>query len=353
MKMKNAKNIFITGATGLIGGQILQRLQQDSRPLRLIALIRAENDELAGKRLGQRLAVSDDRLGPKISIARGDLCRPDLGLSPETHQDLRKNCDTVIHVAGETAFNNTEICQKVNIDGSKHLIDEIRTWDRSPRIFYISTASVCTAPTSSELTEDHPFDGYENGYVRSKRQAEILFRQSGLDIVILRPSIVLSRGLTNKSFARMILWIIPALQKLRTIPFRAGDRLDIVPVDFVAECIAEILDRKLGFDCYHLTAGEKNAVTCGQIARLVDPQVPFVAPDQWLDRKRKDHAHRRLMKAVDHYLPFIQADVVYSNRRLQTELLDRMPPCPPFTDYYRDLLPLIRSNRIDKTVTDD
>ncbi len=338
--MATVRTIFVTGATGLIGGQIVWRLGEAG--YRVVSLVRGKDEEEARLRLVKRLSLYEGRRGENISAVSGDLCREGLGLSESSRAVLREGCDTIIHAAGETSFTDTEGCEAVNIGGSARLIEEVKTWSRPPRVFFVSTASVCSAPTGTELTEDLPFGGHENGYVRSKRRAEELFRESGLETVILRPSIVLSRGLTDKDFARMILWVIPALQRLGVVPFDGGSRMDIVPVDFVADCTAGLLETPAGFDCYHLSAGKECAVTCGEIARMIDDTVPFISREKWQDLERHHRSYRRLMKAVNHYLPFIQADVVYSRDRLRTELGGRMPACPRFTEYCRDFLPLIR-----------
>jgi nucleoside-diphosphate-sugar epimerase len=334
------RTIFVTGATGLIGGQIAWRLGEAGH--RVISLVRGKDEEEARSRLSKRLSLHGSRTGENISAVSGDLCREGLGLSEASRAVLREGCDTIIHSAGETSFTNTEGCEAVNIGGSSRLIAEAKTWTRSPEVFFVSTASVCSEPTGTELTEDLPFGGHENGYVRSKRRAEELFRESGLKVIILRPSIVLSRGLTDKDFARMILWVIPALQRLGVVPFDGNSRMDIVPVDFVAACTVRLLEKPLSFDCYHLSAGTECAVTCGEVARAVDHTVPFISREKWEDLERQNRSYRRLMKAVNHYLPFIQANVVYSRHRLETELAGQLPSCPRFIDYCRDLLQLTR-----------
>ena len=47
------------------------------------------------------------------------------------------------------------------------------------------------------------------------------------------------------------------------------------------------------------------------------------------------------MEAIEHYLPFIESDVVYINARLREELASDVPECPRFTHYCQGFINLI------------
>jgi nucleoside-diphosphate-sugar epimerase len=197
-----------------------------------------------------------------------------------------------------------------------------------------------------ELTEDAPFAGHENGYTRSKRQAEGVFLESGLDAVIVRPSIVLSRGIRDRSFARNILWVIPAIIEVGEAAVNRRAHLDIVSVQYVAEALRRLIDKpSLSCRCYNISAGRRASVTIEDFHRSISESNPkakkvkFIGSDQKAPKRPlKKAAHRRLAAAIAYYLPFMNADVMYSNACLLNELGDWTPDCPPATLYIHELM---------------
>ena len=123
---------------------------------------------------------------------------------------------------------------------------------------FVSTASVVTAPSGC-ITEEAPFAGHENPYTQSKREAEAIALASGLDIVIVRPSIVLSRGVDDRAMARSILWAMPIMIEVGEVPIDPHARVDLVPVDFVADAILHLAQKpQLAHRLYHVSAGSRS-----------------------------------------------------------------------------------------------
>ena len=97
------------------------------------------------------------------------------------------------------------------------------------RIVFVSTASVTTAPERTAITEEAPYAGHANTYSRSKREAEQLLMASGLDPVIVRPSIVLSRGIHDRQDLCGVMAIVvddhdaPGFAAKMESPFHTGE----------------------------------------------------------------------------------------------------------------------------------
>ena len=82
----------------------------------------------------------------------------------------------------------------------------------------MSTASNIGEVVGRSVTEDEgcrPENRHFHEYTQSKAVAEALLRESGLPVLTLMPSIVLSAGLPDPPFARQILWFVPATRLLR------------------------------------------------------------------------------------------------------------------------------------------
>jgi nucleoside-diphosphate-sugar epimerase len=145
--------------------------------------------------------------------------------------------------------------------------------------------------------------------------------------------------------ARSMLWVIPALIELGSAPVEEDSRLDIIPVDYAADAIERILRAPaLKQRCYHVSAGGQSAVTCGEFQEAVsrvDPRARSISLSAGLRKKESeasDMLRRRLEESISHYVPFMSADVVYSDARLRDEIGRDLPECPKVTEYVHTLL---------------
>ena len=328
---------LVTGATGMIGGEICSLLLSEGRPV--LAAVNASSLAEARSRLNTRLRLSRPAARPAgraPEILLGDIRRPDWGAG------LARPAG-IIHCAANTSFTDEEGCWSTNVGGMESVLRLAKRFRDAPRILHLSTASVVTAPTNSTLREEEAFAGFRNAYTRSKREAERRLRASGLAAVILRPSIVLSRGIQDRAMARSILWSLWAVVRLGQAPLRPSSRLDIVPVDYVAAAAVRLaLARKPRERCYHVSAGPESSRSVAELLERASEVFPLASHVAFQSRSSKGNAARRpsrLERALAHYLPFINANLVYSSERLRAEF--GFPACAPATSYVPDLLRLI------------
>ncbi len=348
---KSEKVALVTGATGLLGGEIAAALVRRGWSVRAIA--RAGSGQEAARRLRARLNDSGGASlmdTPQMSALAGDVTTEGFGLPLNSQIDV----DTIVHCAGETSFKDAGRCWNTNVGAAQRLIEFVRRIEfvrktaRRPKVFFVSTASVCLGPKRSEVAEDAGFNGYENGYTRSKRHAERLIVESGLDVVIVRPSIVLSRGVRSRRMARSILWVIPVMRSLGEVPIDPDAQVDMVPVDYAAGVISRLVNKdSLRYGNYHISAGRPAAPTCSEIIETVRHEdrsygrirLAGPASSDGCSRTAMDwRSGRALMAALNYYAPFLNAGVVYSNRRASEELGPEMPECPKATSYINELM---------------
>lgn len=159
------ESIFVTGASGFIGGRLCERLVQKGAR-RVTALVRNPSH-------GVRIA----RL--PIKICRGDL------LDRNSLPGLLGDARIVIHLGlgfAGAIVNGTRNILEVSLQAGLH------------RFVHMSTAAVYgLKPAPQCATEDAPLKRTGNVYCDYKLRAELLaakFGRKGLPIVILRPSIV-------------------------------------------------------------------------------------------------------------------------------------------------------------------
>ena len=352
-------NILITGVTGLIGGEVFRRLLGRGHEGAIWALVRPTADRGPDERVRDRLSRSGDRGLPnsKVSPVAGDILDPGWGLSAADRDAIAPDVDLIIHNAADTSFAAHRNTARTNVESVRHLIDFARTCRRRPLIAYMSTASNVGEVNGKCLDEDdgcRPENDHFNEYTQSKAAGEQLLRSSGLQVLTLRPSIVLSAGLQDPTFARQILWCVPLTRIFRALPVDPDSRLDLVDVGFVADATVRLLEavnRK--HDCYHISAGRSASIAVQEIADLIGQhydratQLHLVTPASWSRAFQREYVRtatqRRVFRSLRYYLPFLNMDVVYNDARLREVVPTTDVPVRPVTTYLKPLLRLIRT----------
>lgn len=331
------KRLLLSGATGLIGGELMLLLA--ARGIHSTAVVRAGDATAARARLLDRLQKSvlwKPEFAECVSAEAGDIEAPAFGLKPA----VIEKADVILHSAASTSFKPDAGVYPVNLKAAENFGGILKKLKPSQRGFFVGTAAVTMEPRGL-ITEGMPFAGYANDYIRSKRDAEKLLRSTGAPFVTLRPGIVLSRGIDDAKLARNMLWSIPVMAELGDVPLDPLARLDFAPVDFIAGAFAEMLLKgDLAYDCYHVSSGEASMtfqaladelmLTMPGIKKLVMRGRDYVPKPQFARQ-------RWMFAALQPYLPFLTADAVFSNARLQAEIgASAIAPAPH--SYLGDLL---------------
>jgi NADH dehydrogenase len=195
--------IFLTGATGFLGGRVLRRLAAGGA--RVVCLARDPS----------RLPALE---GADVDCVRGDLD------APERWADALRGCDTVVHLAALTGKARAAEHFRVNSAAVGALLEAAeRAGVR--RFVLISTIAV-----------RYP-DLRRYPYARAKEEAETRVRTSGLEWAIVRPTVVLGPGspLWEKFLALARAPVLPVFGDGR-------NRIQPVHVDDVAEAIAAVAE---------------------------------------------------------------------------------------------------------------
>ena len=331
------KRILLSGATGLIGGELMLLLA--ARGICSTAVVRAADTAQANVRLLDRLKKScrwQSQFAELVTAVAGDVGQPDFGLSA----DVLASADVILHSAANTSFKPDAGVYATNILAATNFAGILKNLKASQRGFFVGTAAVTMEPRGVIL-ETMPFAGYANDYIRSKRDAETLLRASGAPFVSLRPGIVLSRGIDDAKLSRNMLWAIPVMAELGDVPLDPLARLDFAPVDFVAQAFAEmLLKENLAHDCYHVSTGDAS-MTFQALADELSHAMPGI---KRLVMRGRDFVpmptfarQRWMFAALQPYLPFLTADAVFSNARLKAEI-GELAVAPVPSSYLADLL---------------
>jgi thioester reductase-like protein len=357
--------ILLTGSTGYIGAHVASNLLADhSEPLNL--LVRAHDTEEARSRLWRSLQLHLDFqqfesfLNGRIRIFLGDLTDARFGLPEDEYRQLVRSTDSVIHCAASLNRRSEKSCLNVNLRGTFEVIQlAMRARDEHGlrRFSHVSTVAVAGHRANEIVEEDSAIDWTRSDYdpyARTKKFCEHMVLQLLPDVrrTIFRPSIVLgdSRRPETNQFEMVRAFVF--LAGLPALPFRATDKVDIVPVDYVAEAISTLHQKENpAHEIYHLSSGadsETFAELTGALAKAQGKRGPMYVPslegtsskmvNALAGRAGKVGGLATLMKV---FLPYLVWNTVFDNQRVVAEL-GRKPA--RFSQYCYPLLHFSREN---------
>lgn len=306
-------HILVTGAAGLIGGEVCARLAGAGH--KVSALVRSNPDVLAND--GTPAALAE--------VLTGDLAQEALGLAPATLDRLASEIDLILHCAALTRFDLEEAAYRAtNIDGTTRALELARR--AGAGFVHVSTAYVC-GERSGPICEDAPLPsgGFTNGYEASKAQAEALVRASGVPFVIARPSIVVGDSRTGA--IRQFDTIYAAFKLIaeghvRHMPVSEGATLDFVPLDHVAAGLVALVERfeAAQGEAYHLVSGGPVPVRdfAAAIGSFAQFDAPVLADAAHFDPAVLPPLERRLFKRVAGlYAAYFQRDPRFDDSKFR------------------------------------
>ncbi|HEX5136443.1 MAG TPA: SDR family oxidoreductase [Planctomycetota bacterium] len=330
--------ILLTGGTGYIGGYVVARLLEATRePLLLLArkatregLWRALQLHLDAPAFGK--ALRDGR----IRGVAGDLTAPNLGLDHGALQALAKETDSILHIAASLNRKSERACLNTNLRGTLHVIEVARRAHDDHglrRISHVSTVAVAGERQDEVVREDTAIDWERadyDPYARTKKFCEYMITRLLPEVprTIFRPSVVLgdSRRPETTQFDMAKAFVF--LARLPFLPLRATDRIDIVPVDYVADAIATIhLREPAPHSIYHLASGE-DAPTYAEVTAAVAEARKKSPPWFWPWAERPFAGTARFLAGfrgtgvgsaaarLQVFMPYLTYNTVFDNARV-------------------------------------
>src|SRR6202163_2122635 len=287
--------IFLTGSTGYIGAHVASILLERHND-RLNLLVRAKTEQEANERLWHALQLHlgfpqfHNALETRISVFRGDLTEPHFGLDAAEYTHLIGTTKSVIHCAASLNRKSEKSCLNVNLRGTLEAAQLARRAQDTHglrRFSQVSTVAVAGHRSHEVVAEDASIDWNRSDYdpyARTKKFCEHMVRELLPDVsrTVFRPSIVLgdSRRPETTQFDMVRAFVF--LAGLPVLPFRSTDRIDIVPVDYVAESIVALHQKpNPKHEIYHLSSGARSE-TFGRLtdnlAAIQGKRKPIFAP---------------------------------------------------------------------------
>lgn len=228
------KAVLITGATGLLGNQILIKLVAED--YKIYAINRADSI----------IPLRSEKIN-WIEIK---------SIEDNLFQLIPENIDYVIHVGALVSYKKSDAAKifKINTEWTSILAYDALKAGVKKFIFISSISALGKNSSNRFIDENTPKseDDFLSNYGKSKRQAEDLLwelSKKGLSIIIFNPSVIFGPAKRYQSSAQLFAYVSD--QK----PFYTNGLINYIDVRDVAEIIRRSLENKISNEQFILNAG--------------------------------------------------------------------------------------------------
>ncbi len=357
------KCVFLTGGTGMIGSALVPLLlKEEGTTVRL--LLRARSEEHLRERLNELFAFWElDPAGAdaaRVVAYRGDVAVPHLGLEVGDYRRLAGEVTHLVHAAGDVNLGREiEKARREAIGAARQvvtLVNDCRAGGPFVKLEYLSTVGVAgrTRGLIPEEPIDHP-RSFHNTYEQAKAEAETYLLgeiRNGLPATVHRPSMVIGDSRTGKFIHVQVFYhLAEFLAGCRTrglVPDTGRVKLDIIPVDYVAEAIRRSCDRpEAAGRIFHLCSGPAAALTLAALTERVRalfrehgrdlPRLrvlprglvkALLAVARWVTMGKT----RKALRNLPYFLAYLDEEQVFDNHKTRAFFADG-PHVPPVDDY--------------------
>ena len=273
IKKSTNNNVLLFGSNGFVGMHIIKSFIENDTGI-IYCIMRDKNGKGALNRFLDILHfyfgdTLDSFIGNRIIVLRGDIIKPNFGLSERSYNTAINNVSTIINAAANVKhFGDFDKFKSINIDATKQTIEFCRKYNK--RLIHLSTLSISgnmflddtisrnKLQNSKKIyfSERNLFinQSLDNVYTRSKFEAEKIVLESiskeNLDALVLRLGNITSRAsdgtfqinpennaFTGRLKAFVSLGVIP--KSLLT------QKVEFTPVDLCADSIIKCLQNKV------------------------------------------------------------------------------------------------------------
>ena len=377
-------HIFLTGATGFLGGELLVKLSKHKDIEKIYCLIRASDIDEAMVRLKKVFDLHEDFYDKdKVIPVTGSLADEDL-TSILVSNKVLNDVNIIVHSAANTSFSriyDTQV-EQVNVRGLESVLDWSRTLKKLDHFVYVGTATICGYDICNRVVHEDESPDLESKhfvkYTYTKMMGELTIRKSlpGEKILIVRPSIIMGDSRPWIPRSPVILWALATVNMLRLLPLYPDAAIDIIPVDYASEAIVRLIFASRNHSVYHISSGVHSFSLAKQITESLEgfytdrPAFKFIDPDllnqmkKWAKKSLPSNSElysyseyldywksifgdngklRIIFAGLEPYLRFINLGQVFENSRLLNDT--GMQPSEPAYQYIKKSITYL--NKID------
>jgi thioester reductase-like protein/short-subunit dehydrogenase len=255
---------LVTGATGFLGGQLVERLLADPDAAIHVLVRDGSRGKLASR---ARRWTGGDR----VQVLAGDLLLPNLGVADAAVKDLTGTIDHLVHLAALYDMTTDDATNDaVNVGGTQRVV-ELANRLQVGCLHHVSSVAVA-GDYPGTFTEDMFDEGQPltSPYHRTKFEAEKIVRTAAtVPWRVYRPAIVVGHSQTGEiDKIDGPYYLFETIRRLANLPSpmrivapNLGDT-NVVPVDFVADAMHHLIHAPgLDGQAFHLASPRPQPVT--------------------------------------------------------------------------------------------
>jgi len=346
-----AKKVLLTGFPGFLGSELVRRILRRPGEAEILCLVQAKFAALATRR-AEEIAAEEKVDLARIALVEGDITEPGLGL--EDPARVAREVAEVFHLAAvyDLAVRR-ELAMKVNVDGTRNVLDFAESAKGLERLQYVSTCYVSGRHAGifreTDLVKGQKF---QNFYEETKYLAEVEVRErqeKGLPTTIYRPGIVVGDSQTGETQKYdgpyyILRWLLKQ-PTVAVLPVPAGAdklRVNLVPRDFVVGAIDALSKEKLSLGkCYQLADPDPPTIqeTIQLMGEATGRYIVRVPVTVGLAKAAIDHVPGvyRLMGIPSNAIDYFAHPTFYDTSQADADLPGLGVTCPRLAD----ILPIL------------
>lgn len=348
------EQFLFTGFPGFIGERLLPRLLERRQGAVFVCLVQPAFAAAAERSVADIEARHPHARG-RIRLAAGDITLPGLGVDGD--EALVRSLVGAYHLAAiyDLAVRR-EPAMRVNVEGTRNVLQFLARAPRLERLHYVSTAYV--SGTATGVFRESDLDvgqGWKNFYEETKFLAEIEVARSGIPCTIYRPAIVVGDSRTGET-AKFDgpYFTLAAMEKVPSpgVFMKVGggrNPANLVPVDFIIDAMAALADAPGAASAtYHLT--DPAPLPVGAVARLLAREMgksfAFVPVPLAVARALfRPAGVQRYFGMPVQTLDYFDHPCRYDTTQATAALAPAGVRCPPFASYVREMVAFYRARR--------
>ncbi|XP_026740050.1 fatty acyl-CoA reductase wat-like [Trichoplusia ni] len=285
-KFYENKTIFITGGTGFLGKQLIEKLLRATKIAKIFILVRTKKGKAIEERLQDMLKDPVFDLAKeacpeylsKLVLVPGDVSELKLGISDKDWKTVAEETEIIFHLAATTRFDDPlRVATFINVRGAREALILGKDCKNLKSFVHVSTAysNACASMIDNEVNEQFyksPMDpevlirmaetmdderiqnitpslikDWPNTYSFAKAVAEQTVTQYAADLplCVVRPAIVVAAALEpgpgwidiSNVFGASAIIVGPGLGLVRVIYASHDAKVGLIPVDYVNNSI--------------------------------------------------------------------------------------------------------------------
>jgi len=327
-KKVKIKRVFITGATGILGSQIL-KLFLFQKNVEIVLLIRGKTLKICKDR--SRVFINKMSKGKKVlakvTVVQGDISKFNIGINERIYNELCKSINEIFHCAALIDYYQPyRIARLVNVIGTKNVLMFAKNCQVLEKMNYISTVFIAGS-LQGDFSENS-FDlnqTFNSSYEKSKFEAEMLVRKTfnkKFVTSIFRPSVIVGAytdgGIGNFQLFYQYFRTL-SLSLIKILPVNPDSVFNIVPCDSAAKAICLLSKNSSENETYHIISPQN--ISNFKLMKFVSKYIGYDEP-KYINIENFDFQKLTIFekKLLGIYLPFLNIKTVFNARKTIRQL---------------------------------